>query len=445
MTPTLSRNRHPVPLSGALLVAACLSLSACSSDDDAGANDIPAATPEVPDTTGAPDPLDGTRYAFVSGSTPVTFDAGQIERFELRTATGDTEDAELALEVVSTGTTVATGSDIRVATDERDLYQIGRFQIDSLTRYAPDDLDAPIWQYSVNGTETAANPYEVVFASETKAYVIRYGSPLVWIVDPSSSTEANFKIGEIDLSAYDTVDGVPNASDAILVNGRLFVLLQRLDEFAPVRDGYVAVIDTATDTEVDTGMGSDGLFGIALESSNPATLSYVEENEEIYVVGRGNIFGNADVAGDPYDGGVEVIDPVSFERDLLLDDGTAEDNDGFVADALVVSPDKGYVLYYTEFGVTTLRTFNPMTGLPAEDAVAGLENRDISVLAQDPDGRLWVGLSVGADGTESPGFTVLDPRDDSVLIERVATEFNPNDIVFVDVPAESGTNSVEAN
>ena len=435
MTPRLTPQ---VRLRTALTSALCiLVLAGCSSDDDDSAD--PTTPPgedggpggDIGGDTGGG--ADADTLAFVAGSVSVNGEGtGQIERLSLGEGAGS---------IVSTGVTEATGSDIRVATDGEDVYQIGRFQIDSLTRYSTEELRDPVWQYSVNGEEVASNPYDVVFASETKAYVIRYGSPFVWIVDPTAERLEDFKTGEIDLGAYDTNDGVPNMSDAVLVGDRLFVLMQRLDEtlrFAPTLDGYVAVIDTTTDEEIDTGRGEGGLPGIALETSNPEGLYHFEAANELHVVGRGNIFENenvledGDVVADPYDGGLETIDLDTLETGLLFDDGTAEDNRGFLADALVVSPDKGYALFYESFRVTTLRAFNPLSGVVSDDVVAGLEDVDVSTLAVAPDGLVWVGLP---DET-APGFTVLDPSDDSVALERVATEFDPLNVVFVTVPAE---------
>jgi len=456
----------PLPFDGprarptltALLISATLTLGACSNDDDDGASgpdmpgntlapdDTPDGTTEntpddtpddTPDNTDDPDtagdPLgngpDGAALAFVS-SAAFDFTAGQIERLDLGN------------EFASTGTTPATGSDIRVATDGTDVYEIGRFNLDTLTRFATDDLDDPVYQYSVNGEESTVNPYSIVFLNENKAYVIRRNSPLLWVVDPSSDTEANFLLSTIDLGAYDG-DAKPEMSDAVIVDDKLFVLMERLDDdFAPRQNGYVAVIDTDTDTEIDTGEGQDGLFGIALQTSNPAGLQYLEESDEIYVVGRGNIFGNEAVEADPYNGGIETIDPDTYRNDLLLDDGTTDDNDDFFVDALVISPTRGYVLTYAGFRVTTLRTFNPMTGMLDEAPVEGLVDQDISVLALGPQERLWVGINGAADSGAGSGFRLLDPSDGSVLVERVATEFNPNGIVFIE---PSGTTAQARN
>ena len=397
---------------GALLISASLALGACSSSDD----DAPRNVPGDPFANAS----DASAVAFVSGATS-GFDAGQIERLVI------------GQDIVSTGVTPATESDIRVATDGEDVYEIGRFQLDTLTRFDIADLSDPVYQYSLNGSESVSNPYAVVFLNDDKAYVTRRGSALLWIIDPSAATEANFLLGTIDLSAYDS-DAQPEMTDALLVDDRLFVLMERLDEnSAPVQNGYVAVIDTATDTEVDTGEGQDGLNGIALQTSNPTGLQYLPESDEIYVVGRGNIFENDAVQEDFYNGGIETIDPDTYRNDLLLDDGTAQDNDDYFTDALIVSPTKGYVLTYAAFRQTTLRTFNPMMGVMDDAPVAGLSDQDISVLALGPEGRVWVGIN----GDEGSGFRVLDTADDSVLVERVPTEFNPNGIVFIERPAQT--------
>ncbi|MEE9334141.1 MAG: hypothetical protein V3U65_08620 [Granulosicoccaceae bacterium] len=391
-----------------LLVVGTLSLlSACSSSDD-------SATPA--DTN-----IAAGHYAFVATAGG---GAGQIERYSLADNTQN-------------GTYPATMTDLSIATDGTHVYEIGRFNLDTLTKYDVSDTSAPVYQFSVNGDETQANPYDVIFVNDTKAYVIRYGSTQVWIIDPSVDAldEANFRTGELDLSVYDT-GGAPKASGAVLVGGKLFILMQRLDAgFAPSSVGYVAVFDTTTDEQINTGKGTDGLPGIALSTLNPSNIQYLEARDEIYVTGRGNIFGNPAVTGDPYQGGIETIDPTSYDIAMLLDDGTEAENNDFFSSALIVSPSLGYLITNSGFDATTfasidtLRSFNPTTGILAAEPVAGLVDTSIANLHVAPDGLLWVGVP-----GDAPGFNLIDTSTNMIVGEFLATTLAPLDVVFVDVP-----------
>ena len=397
----LNRSRHATSSTrlGIGVIVSALFLSACSSSDD--------------DSDGITDPVAGDEvaFAFVSGQTP-TFDAGQIERFSI----GD--------EIEASGAFPATLSDIVVRTDGTNVYQVGRFNIDSITRFQQDNLTTPDYQYSVRqDAEISPNTFDIVFASETKAYILQYGGTSILIADPSATTEAEFITGSIDISAYD--DDAPNAANGIIVDGQLFVLMQRLTGFTADKPGYVAVFDVETDTEIATGMGEDGLDGVLLTTVNPSTLQFVEATNEVLVVGRGNLFAADASAGDRFQGGIESIDATDFTLDLLLDDGTEESNEGFFNESLVATDTRGYIVTAAGFGDNTLRSYNPLTGVLEDGVVAGLSGVSITALGLGPAGRLWVGLG----GTE-PGFTLIDPETNTVVIERVATEFVPDEIVF---------------
>lgn len=410
-----------LPFGAVLFACSVFILAGCSSDDDGSSADEPdTQNPSDGDAGsdtgtggegGDTDSSMNTTFALVSGATP-TFDAGQIESLSI----GDS--------IASAGTYPATLSDISVATDGTDVYQIGKFGIDSITRFTTSDFATPIYQYSVLQNEASPNTFDMVFASENKAYVLQYGGTSILVVDPTAATEADFITGNIDISAYD--DDAPNAASAVVADGKLFVLMQRLSAFTPDKPGYVAVFDTATDMELDTGMGADGLAGIALTTTNPQGLQYVEELSEIVVTGRGNIFGNASVEGDPYQGGLETIDTDSYALDFLLDDGDQDSNNGFFAASHVVSQDKGYIIGNASWQTSTLFAYNPLTGMLNPTPVAGLENMDLTTLATGPSGRLWVGV-----GGTTPGFVLIDPADDSISVDKVPTQFVPNRVVFV--------------
>jgi len=297
----------------------------------------------------------------------------------------------------------------------------------------------------LNGDETESNPHDIVFLNETKAYVVRYGSPKIWIINPSAESEDVFKIGEIDISAYDPdasdADPSPKATSAVIVNGKLFVLMQRLTGFSPIETGYVAVFDTSDESEIDTGMGANGLKGIALNSLNPTDIRYNETTGEIYVTGRGNLYVSDNMLpGDPYSGGLFAIDADSYSLSQLLDDGDMATNEsrGFIEHTLVLSDTKGYVSLYTGYdpdtfvSFTSVRTFNPSTG-EYGDPIPALVDAQVANLTKGADGNVWIGIS-----GDAPGFTLLDPANDTAVEPFVATSLSPLNVIFLNVDAQSG-------
>lgn len=402
------RLTHKYPLYRASVAALLvLSLAACSSSDDDSEG---TANGDNTDTTISGN---GVNFAFVSGATP-TFDAGQIERLTI------TESVE------ASGNFPAAASDIVVRTDGTDVYQVGRFGIDSITRFSTDELTTPVYQYSALQGETSPNTQDIVFVDDSKAYVLQDGATSILIVNPAAASAEEFITGAIDISAYD--DDAPNAVNGVVANGKLFVLMQRLTGFNPDKVGYVAVFDTATDTEIATGMNDAGLNGIALSTLNPSSLQYVAATNEVVVTGRGNIFVEFnELPGDPYQGGVEVIDVDSYEIDLLVDDGTENENNGFFSASHVSTDTRGYIITSAGFANNTLYSYNPMTGVMDDGVVAGMAGMDLISLATGPQGRLWVAV-----GGLEPGFVLIDPSDNSIAVDKVRTEFVPNNVVFIE-------------
>ncbi|HGG58662.1 MAG TPA: hypothetical protein ENK26_01930 [Gammaproteobacteria bacterium] len=330
-----------------------------------------------------------------------------------------------------------TSSDITVVCHGDEFFRIERFTGENVTRFDINQPDAPLAQLSTkdaSGVETAnSNPHDLVFASDNKAYLLRYGSPKAWIVDPKASTDDAFKTGELDLSAY-SVDGAPEMERGLIVDGKLYILLQRFDQsFAP-QDAYVAVFDTATDSEIDTRPDQDGLKGILLPIKNPSDIEYNAETGLIYVQGSGR-FGFAPQEPE-YTGGIATIDPANqYATQLLVDDGDAQNHPlGQITDMEIVSADKGYLVGYAGFNDNTLYSFNPMTGAVDSDdhgvpqPVAGIEHTPIGGLAHDAQGQLWVGI---ADSTD-PGLELLNGEDGSVIEQRLSTTLNPSTIAICD-------------
>jgi hypothetical protein len=255
-------------------------------------------------------------------------------------------------------------------------------------------------------------------------------------VNPSATTETEFKIGEIDLSAYSDNDGLPEMNSGVIANGFLYVTLQRIDFSGGWGNfvygtPYVAVFDTENDSEIDTGKGNGTLMGIPLPMENPGAIQYLEADNTIYVQGVGRYT-------DQYTSGIATINPTTFEAALFLDDGDETTHPyGAIAGMVVVSPTKGYFVGYTGWGDNTLYAFDPSAANPVGTAVPGFQNLNISGMETgayvDQNNMLWVCSAAYDDATWSlvdPKIIVLNTADDTVD-ETIETNLNPLKVVFV--------------
>jgi len=125
---------------------------------------------------------DAPIFAFASTAAP-DFSAGQYERISLSNTP------------TLSGCTTPGLSDVFVVTDGTFAYGLGRSQQDSLTQFDATTLEAN-FQFSLIGDDAVtANPHDVVFLNETTAYVARYDTNLVFIIDPTAATEDNATTG----------------------------------------------------------------------------------------------------------------------------------------------------------------------------------------------------------------------------------------------------------
>ncbi|MCD6352773.1 MAG: hypothetical protein J7M06_00985, partial [Proteobacteria bacterium] len=323
-----------------------------------------------------------------------------------------------------------TISDIGMAAYEKYFYRIELFMADNVTKFDINAPTTPIWQYSTLGDDLSSNPYDLIFVSDTKAYLLRYDTTTAWVVNPSAASEAEFKIGELDLSAYGDADGLPEMNAGVIVRNKLFITMQRLDRTDNWIAGtaYVAVFDTTTDTEIDTGfLGGGELMGISLPIKNPGTILYLADNDTLYVQGVGGFESSWSGIPADYSGGIASIDPGNYETTMILDDG--DDNDhpyGNISGLQIVSATKGYFIGYAGWGDNTLYSFDPSTG-EVDGAVAGLENKNISGMESgayiDNNNMLWICNQTDAE------VVLLDTGDDTID-ERISTNLNPRKIVF---------------
>ncbi len=325
-------------------------------------------------------------------------------------------------------------SDITVAAYKNFFYRIERFNADNITKFDISDSAKPIWQFSTmdEGEAVSSNPHDILFVSSEKAYILRYGSTKAWIVNPSATSQDKFKIGELDLSPYADSDGVPEMNSGVIAGDKLFIALQRLDRnngWVPSNTGYVAVFDTNTDKEIDTGTANDdGLKGIAMPIKNLGAIQYLSENNTVYVQGVGDYGSSWTGRAPEYSGGIVSINPDTYEVKMVVDDGDDDNHPyGNISGMAIASKDKGYFVGYAGWGDNTLYAFNPSTGEVTGPANDELKNKNIAGMEAgayvDANNMLWV-----CDSTDGQ-IVILNTKDDTID-EKISTELNPTRVVF---------------
>lgn len=316
-------------------------------------------------------------------------------------------------------------SDTIVRAYEDNYYVIRRFEADSIAAYSISDPTTPLYEVSTNSDsepDVSSNPHDLVFLNANKAYLLRYGSPLVWVVNPSATDASEFKIGEIDLSAYDS-SGAPEATRGAIVGDKLYVVMQRLEGvgFIPSNTGYVAVIDTATDTEINTNTGE--LPGIEIPAINPGDISIDTASDTLYISAVGD-YGAFDGSRDPaFTGGLVTVDTTDYSAAQLIDDN---EGTGRINNVEIVSSSKGYLVTSSGSGTASLDQFNPMTGRIEALGVAGVTNVDVRDIAVGPEGNLWVAIG----SAETPKIVVLNPEDNSFVSSGIETTLSPSGFAF---------------
>ncbi|MDH5472076.1 MAG: hypothetical protein OEY87_04740 [Gammaproteobacteria bacterium] len=323
---------------------------------------------------------------------------------------------------MATNELAPTSSDVFVAAYGAHYYFFNKTDA-SVTKYSYTDATTPVWQFSVNdAADTGANPYAMIFVNETKAYILRYGKATAWIVNPSATIESDFKTGELDLTAYDDGDGIPEMANGIIVGNKLFITMQRLDRnnfWSHTNIVYVAVFDVTTDQEIDTNYPGDAVMGIPMEIINPNTdIAYDAVLNKVFVQGQGDYFGGN------YTGGIESIDPDTYNTLLELDDGDQITHDyGFISGLAISSATRGYFVSYVGWGDNYLYTYNPATGAIQLSTVTAVQGINIASIAFDANGRLWV-----ADATNAT-VHIIDAVNDT-LIDSVSTVLSPINMAF---------------
>jgi hypothetical protein len=343
---------------------------------------------------------------------------------------------DYAAQTVDDGFYAKTQSDYSINVYQKDVYHIGRFFIDTISKYNTDDASTEIWSYSTQDDldSTTRNPYTLVSLSTEKAYLLRYGSDKIWIVNPQATDFDSFKTGEIDLSSYvpeNNTAGTPRPSAAVINNGKLFVVMQRSDDsFGSTNSAYLAVFDTATDSEIETNADStDSVMGIPILGLNPLENSVRTFEDKVYVTTR-NSFSAVSVDQSM----IETVDANNYSLNTVLSAANITDNSTkYIQSTAIVSAEKGYFFANeTFFGPyreeSTLYQFNPSTGEISDETVLDIETNSIGFIDIDAAGFLWVSVREDA----APGVEIINTETNSPYINRLETQLNPGVIRFIE-------------
>src|SRR5690606_31032144 len=103
-------------------------------------------------------------------------------------------------------------------------WAIDRLQADVIRAYDPGRWSEPRWEVSVG---TGANPHDIALCGG-RLFVSRYEHDHLLVLDPDTGAE----VGTVDLSDLSDADGLPEASDLEVLDGRFYVGLHRLDRLA---------------------------------------------------------------------------------------------------------------------------------------------------------------------------------------------------------------------
>ena len=308
-----------------------------------------------------------------------------------------------AIRAVGSQTLLHSDSTPRVI--DGDVFVINRFGGDSIQKLDGTDLST-VYQCS---TGPGSNPQDIVVIDDDKAYVSVLEQAALLIVDPTPGvcrSRDDFVTGSIDLSALADDDGTPDMTLMAKRGNIVYVALQRLDIASPLREpaanGAIAVIDSVSDTVVDT---------IELSGENPfaMTKGLVIRGSNLYVSEVG-LFGEND-------GGIERVD--------LDDDSpqgfifTEETAGGDIVDFAFAAERRAYAIVSRADFTTALIAFDPVTGTVL-DTIAAADGFDYSDIEVNDRGELYL-----TDRSFRPARRAHLPRRRRRRAHRVAPRHRP--------------------
>lgn len=339
------------------------------------------------------------------------------------------EGSQVALASVSQPREVVDGflvkddSDYIVNVHGEYFYHIGRKDIDTIQRY---HIDSPSQGYYPNdgfvlrdaGEATSSNPQDIAFVNDQTAVITFLGKTEAWVVNPQAQTFEDFKIHELDLSAYAFNDGIPDAKNVEIVNGRAFISMQQVDfdnDYSK-EQAYVAVFDTTSWEEIDTSPSVAETKAIALTIRNPLGMQVVEN--QLYIHGMDY---------STYVGGLEVINPSTLNSEVIYQDN---EQTGRIYSLVMLSSSQAYAIDYAGWKNNSFKSISINNDQVAINTVTGYENTYLTTLGKDGANNVWLGLGSVTDPERQPGVQVFTSSGEESG-NVINTQLDPDQIVFL--------------
>ncbi len=289
------------------------------------------------------------------------------------------------------------------------VYVLNRFGADNVQLLDAANGYETLWQCSVGNGK---NPHDIVKLSDDEAYVALYGGGVALVnLDPSPDC-SDFIQQEIDLSSLADEDGVPEADRLVLIDGTLYVTLQRLVNFAPSDASLVALIDTSSNTLTGS---------ITLSGTNPFSETKgipIDPSTGKLLVATTGAFG-------VNDGGIERVDPATRTAEGYFI--TEADLGGDINDFAVLSATRGYAIVSDVDFNNSLVSFDPSTGTVRATLATG--SAYLPDLEYDP---ATDQIFLASQDFSNPGIRIFASDDTEVTSSPIGTGLPPFNINFVD-------------
>ncbi len=293
------------------------------------------------------------------------------------------------------------------------IYVVNRAGGDNIQVLDPESDFTTLRQFSVGN---GSNPQDIAFLSPSKAYVSRYDTNDLWIVNPATGDHT----GTIDLSALADSDGLCEMDKMILLDGLLFISIQRVDRdnyWLPAGESYLAVVDCAADTLLDTDPETAGTQPVTLTAANPYSRIQLDPY-------TGNLYLSCVGSWGVADGGVEYVNPATFQSEGYMITESAAGGD--ICDVELFDEETGYAVISNASFNTDLISFDPSTGEKKEVIYSpgGYVINDIEI---SPGGELFLADQTATD----PGVRIYSAWDGSAITtDPIDTGLPPYDICF---------------